>query len=119
MNWLKRFYAFFWTRTSARPWTYEIRDWTQRHPFAAGAIIATTVIMGLGIELITIVLFAPWWAVLLALPAVLFWNAAAFLAGHLYWDTAGAYVQESGTRRRTIVDKIWRAIKDYWNWKEV
>lgn len=119
MNWLGRLYKFFWARTSARPWTYEIRDWSNHHPFAAGAVVATTIILGLGIELATIVLFAPWWAVALSLPAVLFWNFMAFIAGHLYWQTAGDFVKESGTKRRTLISKIGEWIKDWLSWREV
>ena len=39
-EWLNRVYAVFWRATSGRPWTYEIRQWTDRHPLWAGLIIA-------------------------------------------------------------------------------
>ena len=114
MDWLKKFYKFFWSRTSARPWTYEIRDWTIRHPFAAGSIATVTVIGGVTSQVVGVVTFGYW-----AVPVVVFWDFMAFVGGHLYWDTAGAYVKVSGHRRRTFVDKVVRGIKDWLSWREV
>ena len=72
MRRLQRFYAFFWSRTSGRPYTYGIRDWSARHPKWAGAIISLIIAGVLATQVLSFFL--------------------AFLAGHLFWDTAGAYI---------------------------
>ncbi len=92
MRFLKRIYAFFWRKTSGRPWTYEIRDWTRRHPRWAGVVVGF---------LVAVFSFGQ-----IALPKMFGWKAAPFvafadflalLAGHLFWDTEGPYVKEKGS----------------------
>ena len=87
MGWLKSFYALFWRPTSGRPWTYEIRDWSERHKgwvyliiaFVTGSLVAGQLLLPAVVGL---------WA----LPFIAFADFMAFVAGHIYWDTSGTYV---------------------------
>jgi len=92
---LKRIYEFFWRRTSGRPWTYEIRDWSDRYPGAALAI-AVPVAAAFVIGQMMFVMWAGW----LALPYMLFADFMAFVAGHLYWDTAGRHIRSKSEFRK-------------------
>lgn len=89
MSVLQAIYRFFWSRTTKRPWTYQIRDWTLHHPlrvWPAVTAIAAAFVVG-QVELTR--RFGR-----RAAPFVLFADFMAFVAGHLWWDTAGAYVKE-------------------------
>jgi len=81
-------YAFLWRNTAGRPWTYEIRDWTTRHPLAAAFFLAGIIGGALAAQLAT-----PFYLGAFAIPIVVFVDFLALLAGHLYWDTAGAYIK--------------------------
>jgi hypothetical protein len=85
---LKRLYELVWRPTAGRPWTYEIRDWCDRHPIW-GLVVALPVAAGFVAGQVYLVgEFRVW-----ALPFVVFADFMAFVAGHLFWDTAGKYIR--------------------------
>lgn len=85
--WMQRIYAFFWRRTSGRPWTYEIRDWSHRHSRWAWLIVGFLIVSGVAAQFLSAQLFGLW-----AVPAIVWFDFMAYLGGHLYWDTSGEYV---------------------------
>jgi hypothetical protein len=85
---LKRLYELVWRPTAGRPWTYEIRDWCDRHVNWA-LTIAIPVTASFVVGQMVLVQWAGWFA----LPFMLFADFMAFVAGHLFWDTAGKYIQ--------------------------
>ena len=84
---IRKIYKFFWSNTSRRPWTYEIRDWTERHKdWGALIVVGVTTAFVIGQMYLT-VHFGYW-----SIPFVLWADFMAFVAGHLFWDTDGAYI---------------------------
>ena len=88
MRLLKRLYEYIWRPTSGRPWTYEIRDWCDRHPKWA-LVIALPVTAGFIAGQVLLVMMFRFWA----LPFVIFADFMAFVAGHLFWSTTGSYLK--------------------------
>lgn len=92
LRWLKRLmqrvYEYLWRPTAGRPWTYEIRDWSDRHPGWA-LLISVVVAVGFVAGQVILVRLFGW----VALPFVLFADFMAFVAGHLFWDTSGSYIK--------------------------
>jgi hypothetical protein len=81
LGWL---YKQLWSRTTGRPWTYVIRQYTKHQQWArAGAVILYS---GL---LVPPVLHNLWVDALVLLTLYFL----CFLAGHLWWDTAGKYIK--------------------------
>ncbi len=83
------FYAVLWKATLGRPYTYWFRESAKNHPVVASVIILITVIMAF----IAMRLFHQWYAIGLQ---AFYW----FLLGHLYWDTAGAYIKPVRYKKR-------------------
>jgi len=88
LRFLGRIYEFFWRPTTGRPWTYQIRDWTRHHPWRVWPIVALTTTCFVTGEILLPMYFG--WK---ALPFILWTNFMGFVAGHLFWDTAGGYVK--------------------------
>lgn len=85
---LSDLYVALWKNTSGRPWTYVFREWVDKHPktssiilpFVFGAVLVSS-------RLLKVLPDGGWWWFFTILTAF-----AWFLAGHLWWDTAGAYI---------------------------
>jgi len=82
-------YAAVWKNTIGRPCTYIARESAREHPVEAVAIVTVTV---LG-DFVCMYLFHQWYAIL----AEFFYP---FFLGHLFWDTAGAYIKPKRYRKK-------------------
>ena len=88
VNILAGAYEGLWKSTAKRPWTYVIREWVIKHPRAASIILPCIFAIVLGSNrLLKVIQVGGWWWFFTILIAF-----AWFLAGHLFWDTAGAYI---------------------------
>jgi len=85
---VRRFYRFFWIHTSGRPWTYEIRDWTERHRIW-GALITGGVTTAFFTGQMLLTIYFGYWSI----PFMVWADFMAFVAGHLFWDSEGTYIQ--------------------------
>jgi len=92
INLVRKFYRFFWSHTSGRPWTYEIRDWTERHR-VWGALITGGVTAAFFAGQMLLTIYFGYWSI----PFMVWADFMAFVAGHLFWDTDGAYIHMKGT----------------------
>jgi len=84
---LRDLYTALWKNTAGRPWTYVMREWVDTHS-KASEILLPLLFAGM--------IFAVWpiswttigWRIFLTIGQAFAW----LLVGHLFWDTAGAYI---------------------------
>lgn len=87
LTFLGSLYALVWMPTAGRPWTYEIRDWSERHKgwaYLIGVSVTGAFVTGQAV--------LPQMVGMWALPFIGFADFMAFVAGHLFWDTHGVYI---------------------------
>ena len=91
---LEDLYAALWRNTAGRPWTYVMREWFQKHPKTASWVLPV-ILAGF--------IAASWEISLLTFKLRLFLTIlqafAWLLTGHLFWDTAGAYIPKPRRRK--------------------
>ena len=85
-------YAALWKNITGRPWTYVMRQWVMEHPRQAKIVVPAGLIVVAGLQVFS-VLFKVW--LVLAITDFL-----VLLTGHLFWDTAGAYIKPRRYRRK-------------------
>ncbi len=87
-------YKALWKNTSGRPWTYVMREWVDKHTRISGVILPC---------LFAGFIAATWpisqatigWRIFLTILQAFAW----MLTGHLFWDTAGAYIPKRKRKR--------------------